>query len=151
MFSVGWWLGGDKIHFYDTHDTILLTTQMVTLVLGKRIAAKILSFFCSFQEDLEAVDEPDWTLTDWRWICLDPRSAPFPPTNWNDLTEYEDGDNQWSFPPSATPHWWDPGYPGASSWSWDRKCSRWSPWTRRCSWCRASSLGNMHWPCWRCE
>ena len=58
--------GGDKIHFYDTHDTILLTTQMVTLVLGKRIAAKILSFFCSFQEDLEAVDEPDWTLTDWR-------------------------------------------------------------------------------------
>ena len=55
--------GGDKIHFYDT---ILLTTQMVTLVLGKRIAAKILSFFCSFQEDLEAVDEPDWTLTDWR-------------------------------------------------------------------------------------
>ena len=59
-------VGGDKRHFYDTHDTILLTTQMVTLVLGKRIAAKILSFFCSFQEDLEAVDEPDWTLTDWR-------------------------------------------------------------------------------------
>lgn len=62
-----------------------LTTQMITLVLRERIAAKILSFFGSFQEDLEAVDGQDWTpaLTDWilRRCCwiLDPPSAPSPP------------------------------------------------------------------------